>query len=186
MTEVLPGFLFRSRRGICPTCGAALALKDSERFVKCGFCGQTSSLERRLRKLDADLNLPKLQEGAESKSDTRALARALGDAQAERVNCPGCGDEFEGHLAHEILTCPSCGTQSKVERRMVRPEAEPRVPPQRRNRADFRLQARGKSPWCSTGLPPRNCRPRCAVHCLSGLLPLTNLRLTNFGRGQAC
>jgi hypothetical protein len=143
MNEVLPAIFARSKRGICPTCGAALRLKDSERHVTCGFCGGRSSLERRLRKMDADVDLPELGPGEGPEPDTRWLAAALGELRAEKVTCPGCGDEFEGLFAHEILTCPSCATQSKVERRMVRPEAQERAPPQRRTHADFVLQARG-------------------------------------------
>lgn len=147
MPEILPGFLYRSKRGICPTCGAALHLQEAGRFVKCEFCGGQSLVERRLRKLDATLDAKELDaKEAGRDSDTRALARALGKAEVEAVNCPGCGMTFEGNLAHDILKCASCGTQSKVERRMVRPQAEPRLAPQRRNRADFDLQSRGKSP----------------------------------------
>ncbi len=147
MPEILPDFLFRTRRGICPTCGAALRLQESGRVVKCEFCGGQSTVERRLRKLDATLDSAELETATQSRnSDTRALARALGKSEVEAVKCPGCGTNFEGNLAHEILKCASCGTQCKVERRMVRPAAEPRLPPQRRNRADFALQRRDKSP----------------------------------------
>jgi len=145
MSEVLPGILARSRRGLCPTCGAALQLKDSERLVTCGFCGARSSLERRLRKQDADVDLPVLGRGEGPEQDTRWLAAALGESRAEKVTCPGCGDELEGDLAHEILTCASCGTQSKVERRMVRPRADAPLAPERRTHADFELQRRGGS-----------------------------------------
>jgi hypothetical protein len=145
MSEVLPGILARSRRGLCPTCGAALQLKDSERLVTCGFCGAQSSIERRLRKQDADVDLPELGPGEGEEQDMRWLAAARGESRPEKVACPGCGDAFEGDLAHEILTCPSCGTQCKVERRMVRPWAEAPVAPERRTRADFELQRRGGS-----------------------------------------
>ena len=145
MSEVLPGILARSRRGLCPTCGAALQLKDSERLVTCGFCGTQSSLERRLRKQDADVDLPELGKGEGGEQDARWLAASLGESRAEKVTCPGCGDAFEGNLAHEILTCPSCDTQCKVERCMVRPWAEAPEAPKRRTREDFELQRRGGS-----------------------------------------
>lgn len=145
MGELLPGILARSKRGLCPTCGAALDLKNSERLVTCGFCGGKSSVERRLRTLDGEVVLPELSEGEGREGDARWLAASLGDLRAETVACPGCGGEFEGALAHEILTCPSCGTQSKLERRMVRPRAEARVAPERRTEADFLLQQRGQS-----------------------------------------
>lgn len=145
MSEILPDILARSKRGLCPTCGAALKLKDSERFVTCGFCGCQSAVERRLRKLDADVDLPDLSRDDAGESDARWLAAALGESRPEMVTCPGCGSTFEGNLAHDILTCAACGTQSKVERRMVRPKAEERALPQRRTRADFDLQRRGGS-----------------------------------------
>ncbi|CAG0992875.1 hypothetical protein PLCT2_02569 [Planctomycetaceae bacterium] len=145
--EILPGVLYRSKRGICPTCGAAMKLREAGRFVKCEFCGGQSMVERRLRKLDGTLIEEELKhDGEHRESDTRHLAKALGDAQAEDVNCPGCGMTFEGDIAHDIQTCAACGTQCKIERRMVRPDAEPREAPQRRNHADFHLQRRDKSP----------------------------------------
>lgn len=146
MSEILPGILARTRRGLCPTCGAALQLEDAGRLVTCGFCGGRSCVERRLRKIDADVDLPELDAGDAREADERALAAALGESRPEPVTCPGCGDTFQGNLAHEILTCPSCGTQCKVERRMVRPQAEERVEPQRRTREDFEAQRRGDSP----------------------------------------
>ena len=83
MSEVLPGVLYRSKRGICPTCGAALKLREAGRLVKCEFCGGQSMLERRLRKLDGTLIEEELRhEGEDRASDTRHLARPLGDAQA--------------------------------------------------------------------------------------------------------
>ena len=141
MAEILPFTLARSRRGLCPTCGAALALKGSGRTVRCGFCGGESMVERRLRKIDAETEL--LDPAGGRGEDSQWLAEALGEIRVEKVSCPGCGDEFEGNMAHEILTCGSCGTQSKVERRMVRPEARERLPPQRRSRADFERQSGG-------------------------------------------
>ena len=146
MSEVLPGILARSRRGLCPTCGAALDLKDSERLVTCDFCGAQSSVVRRLRKQDADVDLPELGTGEGGERDERWLAAALGESRPETVTCPGCGANVEGDLAHEVITCASCGTQCKVERRMVRPKAEAPAAPERRTRADFEQQRRGESP----------------------------------------
>lgn len=142
MSEILPGILARSRRGLCPTCGAALKLEGEDRFVTCGFCGGRSGVERRLRKIDADLDLPDLTGDRKGEPDVGWLAEALGESRPESVTCPGCGDAFEGDLAHEILTCASCGTQCKLERRMVRPAAQERLPPQRRTRAEFVAQRR--------------------------------------------
>jgi hypothetical protein len=143
MSELLPGILARSRRGLCPTCGAALDLRGEGRLVTCGFCGTQSGVERRLRTIDGDVTLKELDARQTDTSDAHWLAVALGEKEAERVTCPGCGDAFEGDLAHDILKCASCGMECKVERRMVRPDAEKRLPPQRRTRADFEKQFRG-------------------------------------------
>jgi hypothetical protein len=145
VAELLPLFLTRARRGLCPTCGAPLPLEDSDRLVTCGFCGGAAMLERRLRKIDADVALPELSSSSGA-ADVRSLAQALGPARAERLPCPGCGDALEGSLAHEVLTCGSCGTQSKVERRMVRPAAQPRTAPRRRTRAEFQAQRGSATP----------------------------------------
>lgn len=147
MSELLPGILARSRRGLCPTCGAALDLRGEGRLVTCGFCGTQSGVERRLRTVDGDLKLKELDAREADTSDAHWLAVALGGEEAERVTCPGCGDAFEGDLAHDILACASCGMQCKVERRMVRPEAQERRPPQRRRRADFEKQFRGDTSY---------------------------------------
>jgi hypothetical protein len=143
MSELLPGILARSRRGLCPTCGAALDLRGEGRLVTCGFCGTQSGVERRLRTLDGDLTAKELDARDGDTSDAHWLAVALGEREAERVTCPGCGDAFEGDVAHDILKCASCGMQCKVERRMVRLEAGERRTPQRRTRADFEKQFRG-------------------------------------------
>ena len=79
MSEILPGILARTRRGICPTCGAALSLKGEGRSVTCTFCGGVSCLERRLRKMDAEVELPELGAGEGPEPDTRWLAEALGE-----------------------------------------------------------------------------------------------------------
>jgi hypothetical protein len=147
MTELLPGVLARSRRGLCPTCGAALDLRGEGRLVTCGFCGTQSGVERRLRTVDGELKLEELDARDADTSDAHWLAVALGDEEAETVTCPGCGDTFAGNLAHDILKCASCGMQCKVERRMVRPKAEERRPPQRRTRADFEKQFRGDTSY---------------------------------------
>ncbi len=147
MSELLPGILARSRRGLCPTCGAALDLRGEGRLVTCGFCGTQSGVERRLRTVDGDLKLEELDARDADTSDAHWLAIALGEEEAEKVTCPGCGDAFEGDLAHDILRCASCGMQCKVERRMVRPEAEERRPPERRTRVDFEKQFRGDTSY---------------------------------------
>src|SRR5262245_33180609 len=105
---LLPGFLARARRGLCPTCGASLPLHGSERFMDCGFCGTRVGIERRLRRRDADVSLPELAATADVASDTQSLARALGESQLELVRCPGCGDKLDARLAHDVVTCPSC------------------------------------------------------------------------------
>lgn len=143
--EVLPDVLWRSRRGLCPNCGASLKLTDSGREVRCDFCGGSSQVERRLRKLEpevAEQPLPKPQ----IKGATRWIR--LHGAR-ERCTCPGCGGEFEVGETQQIVRCTNCGTESKVEARMRALTTETVQGPQRRTRADQQNQHRKRIeyPW---------------------------------------
>ncbi len=85
------------------------------------LCGGSSRVERRLRKVEAQLAAEPLEaDDAHLPDDARWLAEALGDQQAEAVRCPGCGSFFRGETEQAILRCASCATESKLERRLVR------------------------------------------------------------------
>ena len=55
MTAVLPEILYRTKRGLCPGCGAPLSLAADVADVRCDFCGQAAVLERRLRKVEPEV-----------------------------------------------------------------------------------------------------------------------------------
>ncbi len=136
MFDVIPEVLSRSHRGICPTCGAAMPLAESGREARCAFCGGGSTLQHRLRAIEAnagDLQAPKI------KGATRWLKK---QARYEKCTCPGCGAEFEADTEQSIQTCKYCGTQSKLETRLVAITADDIDPPQRRSHADRLNQSR--------------------------------------------
>jgi DNA-directed RNA polymerase subunit RPC12/RpoP len=143
MFDVIPEVMSRSHRGICPTCGAAMPLAESGRDARCEFCGGGSTLQHRLRAIEAsagELQAPKI------KGATRWLRK---QARYEKCNCPGCGAEFDADTEQSIQTCKYCGTQSKLETRLVAITAEDVEPPQRRTRADVDNQnsKRLDYPW---------------------------------------
>jgi hypothetical protein len=129
MFDVIPEVLSRSHRGICPTCGAAMPLAESGREARCDFCGGGSTLQHRLRAIEAstgELQAPKIK----------------GATRYEKCNCPGCGAEFDADTEQSIQTCKYCGTQSKLETRLVAITPEDVDPPQRRSDADRLNQSR--------------------------------------------
>ncbi len=102
MSAALPRVLFRTKRGLCPACGTPLELDDDVPEVTCRFCGSPAVLERRLRKVEPEV------EGVPLRLFLDATAAETGDARAaipwvrskayrqsvvERTLCPGC-DEF--------------------------------------------------------------------------------------------
>ncbi len=147
MSHALPDILVQSRRGICPNCGAAVALADSGRTARCGFCGGESDLSYRLRKLEPgidDFHPP--VKPLHGKGATRWLGL---QGRYMQLKCPGCGDEFKADSSHSIQTCGSCGTQSKLETRLVSITTQDVNPPQRRTSTDYDNQRRDKLdyPW---------------------------------------
>lgn len=143
MFDLIPDVLSRAHRGICPTCGAAMPLAESGRQASCEFCGGSSELQHRLRAVEAsagELNAPRI------KGATRWLRK---QARYESCTCPGCGAEFQADTEHSIQTCQYCGTQSKLETRLVAITPADVDPPQCRTRADLENQKRGRLdyPW---------------------------------------
>ncbi|MCC7508132.1 MAG: hypothetical protein IT464_02005 [Planctomycetes bacterium] len=143
MYDVIPESLSRSHRGICPTCGAPLQLAESGREARCAFCGGGSTLQYRLRAVEASA-------GALQRPDIKGATRWLRKtATYETCTCPGCGAEFGADTEQAIQTCKYCGAQSKLETRLVAITADDVDPPQRRTRQDFENQRRDKLdyPW---------------------------------------
>lgn len=136
MTAVLPETLYRTKRGLCPGCGAPLALAADAPTTRCGFCGGEAVLERRLRKVEPDVAGAPLRlyfDGDEADAETKGgpvkgrwvRSKQFRQADVERAVCPGCGDEIEYADDHAAITCRSCGTDCRVERRLRAPRPDP-------------------------------------------------------------
>jgi ribosomal protein S27AE len=128
--ETVPLSLFHTGRAQCPDCGAALQLVDHLPLVHCNYCGGTAAVERRLRTIE-----PVISSGFITADAPLDAARRISPSQTIRAvaqdesHCPTCGHEMEDAMAaseiQAIRRCPSCGTQSKIERRLLRsPEAD--------------------------------------------------------------
>ena len=150
MTAVLPATLYRLKRGLCPHCGAPLRLASDTPVTRCGFCGGEAVLERRLRKVEpevagAPLRLYFSGEQAEASVSPGEApwvrSKQFRQADVDRAACPGCGDPIEFQddaFTVAAIHCRSCGTASKVERRLRAPEPDPSREVPRPRRADDR------------------------------------------------
>ena len=143
MSAELPRVLFRTRRGLCPACGTPLELDDDVPEVTCRFCGSLAVLERRLRKVEPEvegaplrLYLDAAAAEAGGTSPSVPWVRSMGYRQStvERTLCPGCGDTLEWKHDAERVDCPSCGSDCRLERRLWAPLPDPeRAIPRRRS-----------------------------------------------------
>lgn len=143
MYDVIPESLSRSHRGICPTCGAPLQLAESGRDARCTFCGGGSTLQYRLRAVEASA-------GALQRPDIKGATRWLRKtATYEACTCPGCGAEFGADTEQAIQTCKYCGAESKLETRLVAITTDDVDEPRERTQADHDNQARDRLdyPW---------------------------------------
>src|SRR4051794_39702634 len=148
MSVAIPDILFRTKRGLCPNCGAPLPLNPDEPIVKCGFCDGKSLLERRLRRAEPHVDGTPLRLYFNSEPQVHGVTPwiwtgRLGDRQQEEGNCPGCGNVLKYSNDATIVRCGACGTDSRVERRLRAPDpdtsreaARPRHPDEVRAR-DF-------------------------------------------------
>lgn len=146
MFDVLPEILRKSRRGMCPTCGAPLKLIEAGRDARCDFCGGDCRLEHRLRKLEPEVGLDEAPKRDRVKGVTRWLSPK---GKREQCECPGCGNSFAPETDHSHQKCPYCGSESKLEARLAALTPHNTQGPQRRTEADRLNQSRDKIdyPW---------------------------------------
>ncbi|QOV89623.1 hypothetical protein [Humisphaera borealis] len=155
MTAILPSILFKQKRGLCPGCGAPLPLDGDVAQLACGFCGQKAVLERRLRKVepevaDAPLRLYVDAESAEAQNLTRAAwvrSKQYREGIVGRASCPGCGDGLDYEDDATAIHCRTCGTNSRLERRLWSPPPDPETEvPRPRHPNDRRRATEGDHP----------------------------------------
>jgi DNA-directed RNA polymerase subunit RPC12/RpoP len=121
MADSVPLSLFHTGRAQCPDCGAPLSLQDGRPRVRCQYCGASAVVERRLRMIE-----PRPVLGFET-LDAPALAargvrgtHVINAVSQDESHCPTCGAEMAGDALQAIRRCVQCGTESKIERRLVR------------------------------------------------------------------
>jgi DNA-directed RNA polymerase subunit RPC12/RpoP len=125
-TTSVPLSLFHTGRAQCPDCGAALALLDQGALVRCQYCGGTAVVERRLRTLEPVIPGEFVMADAPVESARQIQpSQIIGGVAQDESHCPTCGIELEMADTQAIRTCRHCGTQSKIERRLLRnPDAD--------------------------------------------------------------
>jgi DNA-directed RNA polymerase subunit RPC12/RpoP len=126
ISGALPSSLFHSGRAQCPDCGAALDLVDHQPIVRCGYCGGSSVVERRLRTLEPNISGAFLTADAPpDEARSQKPSHIINTVAQDESHCPTCGVELEPAQTQAISRCPYCKTQSKIERRLRRsPESD--------------------------------------------------------------
>ncbi|HEV8268530.1 MAG TPA: hypothetical protein VGR00_09865 [Thermoanaerobaculia bacterium] len=152
LTAVLPRSLFAVKRGLCPGCGAPLPIDAETASTTCRFCGMRAVLERRLRKVEPEVEgapLPLYLDAGGAEAGKTGLqtpwvrSRQFRESFVEHVVCPGCGDEIALESDEGTVECRSCGTQSRLERRLWAPLPDPATEIPRRRRS---AERRGAGP----------------------------------------
>jgi hypothetical protein len=131
MSAEIPDILFRTKRGLCPNCGAPLAIDPDQPMAKCGFCDGQSLMERRLRRAEPHVGGTPLRLYFNAEPEQQhgvapwAWTGRIGDGHEDEGNCPGCGAMLKYSNDATIVLCGSCGTDSRVERRLRAPDPDP-------------------------------------------------------------
>jgi DNA-directed RNA polymerase subunit RPC12/RpoP len=131
--EPVPRCLLRTRRALCPTCGATLELPAAGARVECSYCGEESVVERRLRTVEVELVAGTDPAFVARPPAPFVPAHALSKGGRTVGQCPNCASPVEGgggvldgpsegplrEFGHGHFECPYCGTRSKVEARLA-------------------------------------------------------------------
>lgn len=125
MLDRLPDTLFRTKRGLCPCCGAPLPLSDDTSNITCGFCGATAVLERRLRRAEPEVPGAPLRQFDSHDHAGWTRTDRLRESYSNRPTCPGCALAIDEPEHSSAVTCPGCGTECHLERRLVPPPVHP-------------------------------------------------------------
>lgn len=125
MHDLLPETLYRTKRGLCPCCGAPLSLDEDTSHLTCGFCGGSAVLERRLRRAEPEVPGAPLRQFHDRDHAGWERTDRLRESYASRPTCPGCGLGIDEPEHGSRFACPSCGTDCHLERRLVPPARNP-------------------------------------------------------------
>ena len=90
-------------------------------MVDCHYCGATSLIERRMRTIEP-LPAPDFST-LDAPIDTARRFRPshiIPLIAQDESHCPTCGAMLDGSEKQAIRVCQQCGTESKIERRLVR------------------------------------------------------------------
>jgi len=126
MYDRLPDTLFRTKRGICPCCGAPLPLSEDTSNLTCNFCGAKAVLERRLRRAEPEVQGAPLRQFDSHDHTGWTRTDRLRETYSTRPTCPGCAQGIDAPEHASRFACPTCGTECHLERRLVPPPRDPR------------------------------------------------------------
>lgn len=125
MYDKIPATLFRTKRGLCPSCGAPLPLGEDASNIACGFCGGRAVLQRRLRRAEPEVEGAPLRQFDAHDQAGWERTDELRETYTRRATCPGCGQGIDEPEHGERFACGACGTECHVERRLVPPARNP-------------------------------------------------------------
>lgn len=125
MYDRIPDTLFRTKRGLCPCCGAPLPLSEDTSNLTCGFCGARAVLERRLRRAEPEVEGAPLRQFDSHDHAGWIRTDRLREAYSDRPTCPGCSQGIDAPEHASRFACPACGTECHLERRLVPPPVHP-------------------------------------------------------------
>ncbi len=114
--------LFHTGRAQCPECGAPLLLTEGRPLAECHYCGAASLVERRLRTIEP-LPAPEFITLDAPVDAARRIkpSHTVPQIAQDESHCPTCGAFLDGAAQTQAISqCRQCGTESKIEQRLVR------------------------------------------------------------------